>query len=379
MHIPRFMIAAVKSGSGKTVLTMAMLEALRQRGVSLRCCKCGPDYIDPMFHREILGLSSRNLDTFFTSPQLTREIFLSGRQDGDLVVMEGVMGLYDGLGGTRPEGSSYDLAKITGTPVILVLNARGMSRSALAVLRGFVDYDSDHLIRGFILNEITRTSYDRLKPLIEEELNIPVLGYMPHREELAMGRRHLGLLRPSEIRDLKENAALAAQSLESSVDVDRILKIAESAPPFEESPSVLFPAGLPRPDKAVFGSGPAADEPVIAVARDPAFCFYYEENLMLLRYYGARIVEFSPLYDKKLPDNISGLILGGGYPELSSFQLNANESMRSAVREAVLGSMPTLAECGGFLYLQESIDGKQMTSVLPGQSRGTGRLVRSVM
>ena len=201
--IRRIMIAAPKSGSGKTMITCGLLQIFKENGENISSCKCGPDYIDPMFHRQVLGIPARNLDTFFTGEDGTRSLFLRDRREDELVVMEGVMGLYDGLGGIREEGSSYHLAKVTQTPIILVVDAKGMGKSVLPLITGFLAYDKEHLIRGVIFNRMSAVYYEILKPLVEEELGIAVLGYFPENKDLQIASRHLGLCLPGELEDLQ--------------------------------------------------------------------------------------------------------------------------------------------------------------------------------
>ena len=199
--IRRIMIAAPKSGSGKTTITCGLLQIFKENGEDISSCKCGPDYIDPMFHRQVLGVPSRNLDTFFTGEEGTRKLFLKDRREDELVVMEGVMGLYDGLGGIREEGSSYHLAKVTQTPILLVVDAKGMGRSVIPLISGFLAYDKAHLIRGVIFNRMSAAYYEILKPLAEDELGIAVLGYFPENKDLQIASRHLGLCMPGELED----------------------------------------------------------------------------------------------------------------------------------------------------------------------------------
>lgn len=385
--IRRIMIAAPKSGSGKTTITCGLLQIFKEDGEDVSSCKCGPDYIDPMFHRQVLGIPARNLDTFFTGEDGTRELFLRDRREEELVVMEGVMGLYDGLGGIREEGSSYHLAKVTKTPVVLVVDAKGMGRSVIPLIAGFLSYDKAHLIRGVIFNRMSAAYYEILKSLAEEELGITVLGYFPENKDLQIASRHLGLRMPGELEDLQGQIRKTAENLRETVDISKLLQIAEDAEPLEEE----APAGTLKPEKG-YGEGTAAEKPQvnendramrsrIAVARDEAFCFYYEENLRLLEQAGAELVYFSPLHDRTLPENIHGLLLGGGYPELYAGQLSENEAMRTAICEAVTGGLPTVAECGGFLYLHTTLTDREghsypMAGVLPGKCFDTGRLVR---
>ncbi len=364
----RIMIAAPKSGSGKTTVTCALLQALRDSGEKVTAFKCGPDYIDPLFHQKVIGVPSYNLDTFFTGEEGTAQLFCGHAADGGVAVMEGVMGLYDGLGGVREEGSSYHLAEVTDTPIILVADVKGMGRSILPLLAGFLQYDTKHLIRGVILNRITHGFFDTVKPLIKEELSLPVLGFLPDQERFRVESRHLGLVMPEEIAGIREKLSAVAGAFAKTVSLPALLKIAAGA---EE-----LPVGVGdelRPAVAV--------SPVIAVARDEAFCFYYEDNLLLLEACGARLVFFSPLHDQKLPEGCHGLLLGGGYPELYAAGLSQNTGMRGAVREAVKSGMPIVAECGGFLYLHDTLtdrNGKKyaMAGVVPGECYDTGRLVR---
>ena len=365
--IRRIMIAAPKSGSGKTTITCALLQILKERGENVSSCKCGPDYIDPMFHRQVLGVPARNLDTFFTGEAQTRKLFLRDRSDGELVVMEGVMGLYDGLGGIREEGSSYHLAKVTQTPIILVVDAKGMGKSVIPLIAGFLAYDEAHLIKGVILNRMSAAYYEILKPIAEQELGITVLGFFPENKTLQIASRHLGLLLPNELEDLRGQIQIAAQKLKETVDILGLLQIAENLEP-------LAADTCEREKQAV-------EKTRIAVARDEAFCFYYEENLRMLAQAGAELVFFSPIHDTALPEDIHGLLLGGGYPEIYAKQLSENVSMRTAVREAVLSGIPTVAECGGFLYLHTMLTDREgrsypMAGVLPGKCFDTGKLVR---
>ena len=380
--IRRIMIAAPKSGSGKTTITCALLQILKERGENISSCKCGPDYIDPMFHRQVLGVPARNLDTFFTGEEQTKELFLQGRGDGDLVVMEGVMGLYDGLGGIREEGSSYHLAKVTNTPIILAVDAKGMGKSVIPLVAGFLAYDEAHLIKGVIFNRMSAAYYEILKPLAEEELGITVLGYFPENKTLQIASRHLGLLLPNELEDLKGQIQTAAQKLQETVDIGGLLQIAENAEPLAvtgcEDKQISQKSGE---ECMCQHAKKSAEKPRIAVARDEAFCFYYEENLRMLEQAGTELVFFSPLHDAALPENIHGLLLGGGYPEIYAKQLSENEAMRTAVREAILSGLPTVAECGGFLYLHTILTDREghsypMAGVLPGKCFDTGKLVR---
>ena len=384
--IRRIMIAAPKSGSGKTTITCGLLQIFKENGEDISSCKCGPDYIDPMFHRQVLGIPARNLDTFFTGEDGTRKLFLKDRRENEFVVMEGVMGLYDGLGGIREEGSSYHLARVTQTPVILVVDAKGMGKSVIPLIAGFLAYDKAQLIRGVIFNRMSAVYYEILKSLAEEELGIAVLGYFPENKDLQIASRHLGLCMPGELENLQEQIRMTAEKLRETVDISKLLQIAEEAEILEDEMTEegAFPkkeCGEAAAKESRSTENDGAIHPRIAVARDEAFCFYYEENLRLLEQAGAELVYFSPLHDRALPENVHGLLLGGGYPELYAGQLSENNAMRTAIREAVTSGLPTVAECGGFLYLHTTLTDKEghsypMAGVLPGKCFDTGKLVR---
>lgn len=406
MKLRRVMIAALKSGSGKTTVTCALLQALKQEGQQVVSYKCGPDYIDPMFHESVIGVPSRNLDTFFTDEEQTRKLFLKGMQKGSIAVLEGVMGVFDGLGGIREEGSSYHLAKITKTPVVLVADVKGMGRSILPLLAGFLSYDTEHLIRGILLNRISKGYYEVVKPQIETELEVPVLGYLPEKKELHMNSRHLGLVLPEKSAEIQKKLQAISEAFRETVSVERITDIAGNAEDFclngerkdrpaeerkRKEAEVEREKGGESGEydcmgdvrtQAEYGKKTAVREkPVIAVARDEAFCFYYKDNLLLLEENGAEIQYFSPLHDQRLPDRCCALLIGGGYPELYARALSENYRMREAVRRAVKGGMPVVAECGGFMYLHSGITDEEgnsyaMAGVIPASCFYTGRLVR---
>ena len=405
MKIPKVMIAAVKSGSGKTTITCAFLKQLLCRKKHPVSFKCGPDYIDPMFHEQVLKIPSKNLDTFFSDASQIQALYEMELPGHDIAVLEGVMGLYDGLGGIREEGSSYHLAKTLDVPVILVVDAHGMGKSVIPLIAGFLQYDEKKLIKGVILNRTSKMFFDTIAPLIEEELAIKALGCIPNEKELTIGSRHLGLILPEEMEELNFQLEKAGQLLEKYVDVDAMIGIAEST--FGEKEETVTEEVKPEEkenleekaysgkvtifSQAIFSgkkelydrenSGTNTIPPRIAVAKDEAFCFYYRDNLRMLEHYGAELVFFSPLHDEKLPENIHGLLLGGGYPELYAKQLAENESMRKSIKEALEQHLPSLAECGGFMYLHETLtdkDGKNfpMVGVIPAECQYTGKLVR---
>ena len=339
----RIMIAAPQSGSGKTLITCALLQALKEKNYYLESFKCGPDYIDPMFHKTVLGISSRNLDPFFTEDSITRMLLAKGQDSRDLAVIEGVMGLYDGLGGIREEASSYALAKATNTPIILTVNARGMGRSLLALLSGFLQYDTAHLIKGVILNQTPSSFASVLSKEIEETFHIPVVASFPVRDDVRIESRHLGLVMPYELEDIQSRLKIASQVLCENANIEQILEIAKGAPKLEYDVKRDIKQKLT--EKTIR----------IGVARDEAFCFYYEDNLDLLKSLGAKLIFFSPLHDDTLPKDLDGILFGGGYPELYLKELEENESMRNSVKSAIENKMPSLAECGGFMYLHDTI------------------------
>lgn len=339
----RIMIAAPQSGSGKTLITCALLQALKEKNYHLESFKCGPDYIDPMFHKTVLGISSRNLDPFFTEDSITRMLLSKGQDSRDLAVIEGVMGLYDGLGGIREEASSYALAKATNTPILLTVNARGMGRSLLALLSGFLQYDTAHLIKGVILNQTPSSFASVLAKEIEETFHIPVVASFPVRDDVRIESRHLGLVMPYELEDIQSRLKIASQVLCENANIEQILEIAKSAPQLEYDVKRDIKQKLT--EKTIR----------IGVARDEAFCFYYEDNLDLLKSLGAKLIFFSPLHDDTLPKDLDGILFGGGYPELYLKELEENESMRNSVKSAIENKMPSLAECGGFMYLHDTI------------------------
>ncbi len=345
----RIMIAAPQSGSGKTLITCALLQALKNLGYRLESFKCGPDYIDPMFHKTVLGISSRNLDPFFTEDSVTRMLLAKRQESRDLAVIEGVMGLYDGLGGIREEASSYALAKATNTPILLTVNARGMGRSLLALLSGFLQYDTAHLIKGVILNQTSASFAAVLAKEIEKAFAIPVVASFPVREDVRIESRHLGLVMPSELEDIQSRLQTAAQVFCENANLKQILEIAQSAPKLtcDVQGSIL---------PHITADAAVVWPPVrIGVAEDEAFCFYYEDNLELLQSLGAELVFFSLLHDTTLPPNLDGILIGGGYPELHLKELAQNESMRNSIRMAIQNGLPSLAECGGFMYLHDTI------------------------
>lgn len=375
MKIPRILLAAGASGSGKTLITCGLLQALVNRGLKVASFKCGPDYIDPMFHSRVIGTRSRNLDTFFTDGDRTRYLLAKNASDCEIAVMEGVMGYYDGVGGITSRASAYDLASTTDTPAILIVNSRGMSVSLAAYVKGFLEYKKDSHICGVIFNQMSPMLYPRMKKLLEEELSVKVLGYVPKVEDCVIESRHLGLVLPEEIPELKSRLQKLSEVLEKTLDIDGILELAGGAPEL----AALEPEMLIQKDTAF---GYRTEEKVrIGVADDEAFCFFYADNLNLLEQMGAELVRFSPIHDRELPEDLDGLLLSGGYPELNGEALEENQEMCTRIREVILDGMPCLAECGGFMYLHqemEDMEGKQrrVCGVIPGRAYRTPKLNR---
>lgn len=363
VKVPRFMISAPGSGSGKTTIVCALLQALMAKGLQVAAFKSGPDYIDPMFHSRVIGAKSRNLDLFMLGKETAKYLVAKNTKNADVAVFEGAMGFYDGMGKTT-EASAYELAVTSDTPVILVVNGKGAALSIAAMIKGFKDFRKDSHIAGAILNNVNSMSYLFYKDVIEQETGVKLLGYFPVMQGCNFESRHLGLVTAEEIGDLQQIVAKLAAQAAKSIDLDALLNIAAQAAPLTYDEVSLEPVGKVR----------------IAVARDKAFCFYYQDALDLLSELGAELVPFSPIADAHLPHNISGLVLGGGYPELYADKLASNITMLQEVKAAVDSGMPCFAECGGFMYLLERYreNDKQYNWVgaVPGESALTKKLTR---
>ena len=362
LKVPWLVVAGSGSGSGKTTAVCALLRALGERGVSTAAFKCGPDYIDPMFHRR-LTKAGGNLDPFFFSDDTLNYLLEKHGAGRALSVIEGVMGYYDGLG-LSDRASTYTVARTTASPVALLLNARGAALSLVAALEGFVNFRPDANIRGVIFNRCPPSLYPALAGAVRERFGERVLplGYLPPMPDCALESRHLGLVTAEEVGRLDGILDRLGAQAARSLDLDAIEAIAAGAPPPRFAPPALPEAG---------------ERLRIAVARDRAFCFYYGDSLALLEDMGAELAPFSPLSDAALPEGAQGLYLGGGYPELYAGELSANVPMRSAVFEAVARRrVPCIAECGGFMYLTREIGGLPMAGALPGTCRDTGHLAR---
>lgn len=366
MNLPRILIGAPSSGSGKTLVTCGILQALVNRGLKVASFKCGPDYIDPLFHSRVIGTKSRNLDGYLSDEETLKYLFVKNAREVDLSVMEGVMGYYDGVDVHDTQASSYELARMTKTPAILVVDCKGMGLSAAAIVKGFMDFREDSRIAGVIFNQLYPSLYPAMKKLVEEELSLQALGYVPYVKDLVLESRHLGLIMPDEIKDLSIKLQKLAMVFEETIDIDGLIKLANRCDEIEAEPFVL----------------PKMKKPIrIAIARDEAFCFYYQDNLDLLEEMGAELIEFSPLHDQALPKEIQAMILGGGYPELFAKELSDNSSMITSMKQALEAKLPCLAECGGFMYLHqemEGIDGKfyPMVGMISGKVYKTDQLKR---
>lgn len=360
----QFLLAAPRSGSGKTTMTCALLMALKRRGCAPCAFKSGPDYIDPMFHRAVLGVESRNLDLFFSAPETVRTLYAKGAAGHGAAVCEGAMGFYDGLGGVSDRASAWHLADTLGLPVLLVVEPKGQSLTLAAELNGLVNFRTPSHIAGILLNNCTARMHVLLAPMLEKETGLPVLGFLPKLPEAVIGSRHLGLYTAAEVENLQQKLALLADAAEEHIDWPRLLALCEKEPP-------ALPVQPETPPARVR----------IAVAQDEAFCFTYAETLEAFRDAGAEVVFFSPLRDTALPENIGGLYLPGGYPELHARELSENTSLLREIKRKIESGLPTAAECGGFLYLGQSLTDAEgqswpMVGVLPGEAKDAGRLVR---
>lgn len=360
----QFLLAAPRSGSGKTTMTCALLMALKRRGCAPCAFKSGPDYIDPMFHRAVLGVESRNLDLFFSAPETVRTLYARGAAGHGAAVCEGAMGFYDGLGGVSDRASAWHLADTLGLPVLLVVEPKGQSLTLAAELKGLNSFRTPSHIAGILLNNCTARMHALLAPMLEKETGLPVLGFLPKLPEAVIGSRHLGLYTAAEVENLQQKLALLADAAEEHIDWPRLLALCEKEPP-------ALPVQPETPPARVR----------IAVAQDEAFCFTYAETLEAFRDAGAEVVFFSPLRDTALPEDIGGLYLPGGYPELHAKELSENTSLLREIKQKIESGLPTAAECGGFLYLGQSLTDAEgqswpMAGVLPGEAKDAGRLVR---
>ncbi|MDP4093601.1 MAG: cobyrinate a,c-diamide synthase [Bacillota bacterium] len=343
MKIPRIIIAGTGSGCGKTTISMGIMSALSQKGYRVQPFKVGPDYIDPMFHTHITGRYSRNLDSWMLGEEKTAYLFGKNASNSDIAVIEGVMGLYDGLNGRSSEGSTAHVAAITKTPVILVIDGEAMSLSAAAVVKGFVDFDRNIDVKGVIINNIYGEGHYRIiKEAVEGHTNAAVLGYLEKTKDCFLEDRHLGLVTAGEILDLNSRIDILTEKIRKGINLDLLVKIAATAPELS-IPDLSIPENTTK-------------ETTIAIAMDKAFNFYYRDSLDLLESLGAKLIYFSPMEDNTVPENADGVYIGGGYPEIWAGQLEENIPMKESLRGLIKKGLPVYAECGGLMYLGDSIE-----------------------
>jgi cobyrinic acid a,c-diamide synthase len=361
--IPRVVIAGTSSGAGKTTVACGLIGALRARGSTVQGFKVGPDYIDPSYHALASGRPGRNLDAFLSGPELIAPLAGHGAQGADIAVIEGVMGLFDGASGRGELASTGHIAKLLKAPVLLVVDAASMARSAAAIVHGYATFDPDLALAGIIFNHVGSDHHEQLLREAVEPLGVPVFGALRRDERIRTPERHLGLV-PAGEREERTRTALAAlaAALARYTDLEAIERLARAAPP------LAGPAWSPAPPSA------PTREARIAVARGRAFSFHYEENLELLSAAGAELCPFDPTTDEALPEGAGALVLAGGFPEVFGSELEANAALRAQVAAFAAAGRPILAECGGLLFLLDDLDGREMCGVLPGRATMSRRL-----
>ncbi|WP_030180846.1 cobyrinate a,c-diamide synthase [Streptomyces sp. NRRL S-813] len=372
--VPRLVVAAPASGSGKTTVATGLMAALAGRGLSVSPHKVGPDYIDPGYHALATGRAGRNLDAYLCGPELVGPLFLHGARGCDIAVVEGVMGLYDGAAGEGELASTAQVAKLLRAPVVLVVDASSQSRSVAALVHGFVTWDPEVRVGGVILNKVASDRHEVLLREALDSVGVAVLGVLRRAPQVDTPSRHLGLVPVAERRAaaVEAVAAMGAQ-VSDGCDLDALVALARSAGPLTDPAwDAAEAVAGPSPDEAV--AGPSPDGPVVAVAGGEAFTFSYAEHAELLRAAGADVVPFDPLRDERLPEGTRGLVIGGGFPEVYAAELSANEPLRKAVAELALSGAPVAAECAGLLYLCRELDGRPMCGVLDATARMTERL-----
>lgn len=362
-------VAGTQSGVGKTTISVGLMAALRRRGLGVQPFKVGPDYIDPTYHTLAAGRTCRNLDTWMMPPERMTALFAHAVRGTDVAVVEGVMGAFDGFDYDDEVGSTAQVAKLLGAAVVLVLDVSKLARSAAALAVGYQRFDPDLRVVGFIVNRVGSEGHGRgVAAAVEQATGLPVFGWLPRAQALHIPERHLGLIPTLEPGGWQEFTAAAADHVTQYLDLDRLLACLSDTDISDRA--TLAPSA---------SEGKASDRPRIAVARDPAFHFTYEENLELLEAAGADIAFFSPLVDRALPAGTAGILLSGGFPEVFAEQLAANTAMHQALREAHRQGTPVYAECGGLMYLTGSIvDGDhrehRLVGLLPGRSVMSARL-----
>ncbi len=365
MTSARLVIAGTSSGAGKTSVACGLIGALRRAGHTVQGCKVGPDYIDPTYHAMASGRPGRNLDAFMSGPELIAPLLAHASQGAEITVIEGVMGLFDGASGQGELASTAHVAKLTGSPVLLVVNATAMARSAAAVVHGFRSFDPEVQVAGVILNRVGSEHHEALLRDAIEALGVPVLGAIRRSDRLRTPERHLGLVPAGEREDgAREALGALAEAVSEQVEIDAIVRLARSASPLLQAP------WSPESIEPLPGAGPVR----LAVASGPAFSFHYRENHELLEARGAELVPFDPATAERLPERVDGLLLAGGFPEVYAAQLAGNVALRQELTSRVRAGLPTVAECGGLLYLGRQLDDAAMCGVLPGTARMAGRL-----
>lgn len=367
MSFNAFVLAGTHSGAGKTTISSGILGALKKRGRRVQPFKTGPDYIDPAFHAFITGVKSKNLDTWMLSKDTIQYLFSKNVRSADTAVVEGVMGFFDGMGSTMDEGSTAYLAKILNLPVILIVDGSGMARSAAAIVKGYASFDPDIRIAGVIVNRVgSEHHYEIIKEAIEHYTGIPCVGYVKKNQEVGLSSRHLGLVPAGEVESLNEKLDTVVQMIEETVDLDRLIELT-----VQEKPAPLVHETEKR--------NGSYSHIQIGVALDQSFNFYYWDNIELMETLGAKITYFSPMKDKKLPENLDWLYFGGGFPEVFASELSANQSFLESMKNYVGSGRPIYAECGGLMYLTESIKDLEghlhpMTGIVKGQTHMTKTL-----
>ncbi|WP_407655231.1 cobyrinate a,c-diamide synthase [Alicyclobacillus dauci] len=363
------MVAGTNSGVGKTTIALGLLAAYQKRGLSVQGFKVGPDYIDPSYHSALTGRPSRNLDSWMLQPDTLREIFLDATVDADLSIVEGVMGLYDGHDALTNTGTTAEIAMLLGIPTVLVVDVESMARSAAAVVLGFMHLEPAVNVCGVIANRVGGPGhFDLVKTAIEDVCKVPVFGYLERADDIELPERHLGLVPAIERGELRPLFDSLVTRMESTIDLDTLFHIASQAPSVAPTETSLV-------------QPVSAENPVhIAVARDAAFNFYYADNLRLLERYGAHITYFSPLAGDKVPDEAQGLYLGGGFPEEFAAELSRGDDVRQNIREHIQSGLPTIAECGGYMYLASNfIDHAGQNHPMAGVIDGTVTMQRRLV
>ncbi len=360
-------IAGTQSGVGKTTVSSAVMRALANSGMNTAPFKAGPDFIDPKFHSFVTGNSSYNLDAWMMDEKTLRYLYKKNSSGKDIAIIEGVMGLYDGLG-IEGTASTAHVARILEAPVVLVLDGRAISTSIAAIVLGFRNFDRDINLKGVILNNISgERHYQLLQEIIERFTDVECLGYLPLNKEHRLESRHLGLVPVDELHDLKAKVDILAEDVNRFINIKRLKEIADEID--------IDDAGFEEIIPCINGKGLR-----IAVARDEAFNFYYQDNLDLMSGIGMELIEFSPLRDDGLPDDINGVYLGGGFPEIFAGELSKNLSMREDIRAKAEDGMTIFAECGGLMYLTKAIEHQNARHEMAGFFdcfvRMTGRLQR---